>query len=65
MKRNYKYGGMIMENNNYRKLDLNNLLSKKSIIVSSKEALKDVTPIQWSKDVLCGKVKVIVSRYDS
>jgi hypothetical protein len=29
--------------------------------MSSKEALKDVTPIDWPEDVLTGKRKVIVS----
>jgi uncharacterized protein YuzE len=35
--------------------------TKKLNIVSYKEALKDVIPIDWSEDVLSGKKKVIVS----
>ncbi len=30
--------------------------------VSTKEALKDVEPVKWSKDVLSGKKKVLVQR---
>lgn len=32
-------------------------------VVSTKEALKDVTPIQWSESVKNGSKKVIVSSY--
>ncbi|WP_343339154.1 hypothetical protein TPELB_15090 [Terrisporobacter petrolearius] len=31
---------------------------KNTIIVSSKEALKDVSPIEWSKEVMSGEKKV-------
>lgn len=31
---------------------------KNTIIVSSKEALKDVSPIEWSKEVISGDKKV-------
>jgi hypothetical protein len=54
-------GGVTMENNNTKKLDLSVLKNKKRISMSSKEALKDVTPIDWPEDVLSGKRKVIVS----
>jgi hypothetical protein len=43
-----------------RKLDLNKLKNKSKIEISSKEALKDIIPIEWSKDVLEGKKKIIV-----
>jgi len=36
------------------------LNNKKSTIVSTKEALKDIEPINWSEDVLSGKRKVEV-----
>lgn len=45
---------------NMKSLDLSILKNKKSTIVSSKEALKDVTPINWSKSVLSGEKKIIV-----
>jgi hypothetical protein len=44
----------------YKSLNLNDLTNKKNIVVSSEEALKDVTPINWSKDVLTGKRKILV-----
>ena len=31
---------------------------KNTVIVSSKEALKDVKPIEWSKEVMTGEKKV-------
>lgn len=46
--------------NTMKTLDLNKLTDKKNIIVSSEKALKDVTPINWSDDVLSGKKKVKV-----
>lgn len=44
-----------------KSLDLSILNSKKTITVTSSEALKEVTPINWSKSVRSGKKKVIVS----
>jgi len=52
----------IMECKNLKSLNLEKLNSKKSIIVSSKNALKDVTPINWSNDILSGKKKVTISK---
>lgn len=49
-------GGVIMKS-----LDLSILKTKKTVIMSSVEALKEVTPINWSNDVLSGKKKIIVS----
>lgn len=51
-----------MDNNKeYKKIDFKQLLENKKItIVSSKEALKDVTPFEWSDEVLSGKKKVII-----
>jgi hypothetical protein len=43
-----------------KSLDLSSLKNKKSTTMSSKEALKDVTPINWSKSVLSGEKKIIV-----
>ena len=52
-----------MENKNFKPLDMNNLKSKKSIFVSSKESLNDVTPIVWSEEILTGKKKVNMTNY--
>lgn len=50
-----------MDNLTYPKIDFKQLLkNKKTTIVSSEEALKDVTPIDWSDDVLSGKKKIII-----
>lgn len=46
----------------YDSLDLRVLMGKKGRIVSSKEALKDVKPIEWGKDVLRGEKRVIVTK---
>lgn len=46
-----------------RGLDLSKLSGKKFKFISSEEALKDITPISWSEDVLSGKKKVLVN-YD-
>jgi hypothetical protein len=50
-----------MENKNFRSIDLNKLNNKKSVIVSSRIALKDVNTINWSEDVVSGKKKITVS----
>ena len=45
----------------YRRLDFSKLkFSEKTI--STEEALKDITPIQWSEDVLSGKKKVTITK---
>lgn len=49
-----------MNNKEYRQFDINRIKNKQSKIVSSEEALKDVTPIKWSEDVLLGKRKITV-----
>ena len=46
----------------YGSLDLRALMGKKGRIVSSEEALKDVKPIDWGKDVLRGEKRVIVTK---
>ena len=46
----------------YNTLDLCALMGKKSKIVSSDEALKNVRPIEWSDDVMQGKKKVVVTK---
>lgn len=49
-----------MNDKKYEGLNLNILKSKKSRIISSEEALKDIIPIEWSDEVLEGKEKVII-----
>lgn len=46
----------------YGSLDLQALSGKKGRIVSSREALKDVKPIDWGKDILRGEKRVIVTK---
>ena len=46
----------------YQKLDLSKLKNRKRTTTSSENALKDITPINWGKDVLAGKDKVIISK---
>lgn len=48
-------------NEKYKTLDLDKLRTKKSTIVSTEEALKDIVPINWSKDVLSGEKKVLIN----
>jgi hypothetical protein len=44
-----------------KKFSIKELLkNKKTKIVSSEEALKDIIPVDWSEDVLSGKKKVII-----
>lgn len=45
----------------YAHFDLQTLANKKSRIISSEEALKDVIPIDWGSEVLDGKKKVLVT----
>lgn len=46
--------------NNYRKLDKSKLKNRKKTVMSSEQALKDVTPIDWSDEVLEGTKEDIV-----
>lgn len=46
---------------NYPALDMNVLKSKKRINVSTEEALKNITPIEWGSNVENNKVKVYVT----
>ncbi|NCI19869.1 hypothetical protein EJM73_09545 [Clostridium botulinum] len=44
-----------------RSLNLNKLATKNITTISSKEALKDVIPFEWSEEVLNGTKKIAVS----
>lgn len=46
--------------NDYRKLDKSKLKNRKRTVISSEQALKDVTPIEWSDNVLEGTKEDIV-----
>ena len=50
-----------METKKLKSLDLNKLQSKNSVIISSKESLKDVTPINWNNKVLAGERKITIN----
>ena len=51
-----------MSNQQYRKLDMSKLKFREHSTISTEEALKDVTPIKWSQEVLDGKKKVFINR---
>ena len=53
-------GGVFMEKPTYGSLDMDKIRSKKSILLSTKEALKDVIPIEWDADVLTSNKQVIL-----
>lgn len=55
-----KAGDATMEN--YRKLDMNAVMSKKGKIISSEEALRDIVPIEWDEEVLNGERKVVLTK---
>ena len=55
-----KRRGNAMTTKSFKSLNVNMLHSKKSSIMSSKDSLKDISPINWSKDVLEGKKKILV-----
>lgn len=46
----------------YKRLDLNKINKRVKKTISSEEALKDIEPIKWSKDILLGKKKVIIKK---
>lgn len=49
-----------MDITEHRQLNLSKILNRPMRIISSEEALKDVTPIQWSENILSGKMKVVI-----
>lgn len=44
-------------------INLDILKNKKVKVVSAKEALKDIIPIDWNEKVKNGKEKVVISPY--
>lgn len=45
----------------YKRLDLDKLRSRKTKTISTKDSLQDVTSIQWSKEVLTGEKKIHIT----
>ena len=48
-------------NKNYPALNINVLKTKKRVVISTEEALKKVTPIEWGKDVESNNVKIYIT----
>lgn len=46
---------------NMRRLDVNKINRKSGHIISTKDSLKEVTPINWSDGVIMGKTKVSIT----
>lgn len=46
---------------NLKSLNLSKFKNKKMVIVSSENALKDVSPINWAKEVLSGQKRVTLT----
>lgn len=53
---------MSAQKETYNKLDISKLKTRKHRIISSTEALKDVTPMEWSNDVVSGKKIVKITK---
>lgn len=51
-----------MSNQQYKKLNMSKLKFREHSIISTEEALKDVTSIDWPEDVLNGDKKVVISK---
>lgn len=43
-----------------RSLNLSKITGKKTTVISSEEALKDIIPINWSQEVVQGTKKILV-----
>ena len=55
------YGGDVMQNI-YKKLDMSKLRSRKHTIVSTKQALSDVTPLELRSSVYDGSQKIQIDK---
>ena len=49
-----------MKKSNYRPLDVKKFREKKSIIVPTNQAIKDVVPITWGDEVTSGNKSVLL-----
>lgn len=45
-----------------KKLDMAKVQQRMKNTISTKEALKEVLPFQWEKDIIEGKKKIIIDR---
>ena len=54
-------GVITMKRRNYRSLNMDKIKMKKTRVLSSSEALKDVIPPEWDKEVLSGAKKITLS----
>jgi hypothetical protein len=54
-------GGVGMNAVQEVKININQLLSKKHIFISTKESLADVVPVQWGNEVTNGAKKVVLT----
>lgn len=45
-----------------KKINMSKLQKRMGKIISTKEALKDVVPMQWDEDVLSGNKKIIIRK---
>lgn len=50
-----------MKRRNFRSLDLDKIKARKSHHLTTAEALKDVVPIEWGKNVLDGDKKITIT----
>lgn len=61
----HNYGGVdkegAMEKKQYKQIKLDSII-KKSKAVPSENALREVVPFPWSKEVLEGNKKVVITR---
>ena len=46
----------------YKKINKHKLNERKHRIVSTEVALKNITPIKWSNDVMIGKKKITIDK---
>lgn len=49
--------------NEYKRLDFSKIGQRVTKSISTNEALKDVTPINWSDDVLNGRKKINITLF--
>ena len=60
-KTDFVKGSEVMTSKTYKNLNLQQLQSKPSKTICSKEALSDVQKIEWSKEVIEGRRKVTIT----
>lgn len=53
---------MNKKDNEYRRLDFSKINTQRFSTASSEESLRDIAPIQWSKEVLNGEKRIRITR---